>query len=252
MGHLEGGRRGKGTTPLYRAIRKYGASAFELSILEESSSEDEAYDGETYWVKKFRHSGRQVFNLNDGGKGNFSPCPETLAKMSAAQKGKKFSVETRAKIARKLRGTKLSQETIEKISASLKGKKFTNEALEKIREGAKKRSQNPEWRRKNREALRNTAKNPETRKKLSLKNRSFSDDDAKEAFILYSQGSKIKDLKAKYQTTNTTLYKMLRLGADLLGLEFKMHNQKVSSLRAGVKNPVSFGRSAAHSHHDGG
>lgn len=238
--HMDFGEAGKGTTPLYRSVRKYGASAFELAILEENDSEVEAYDAERWWTKKFRRDGKKVFNLNDGGEGNFSPCPETLARMSRAQKGKTVSPETREKIAAKLRGTKLSQETLEKISAALKGRKLSPEALEKAKINAKKRSQDPEWRRKNREAVTKTAKDPEIRKKMAAALRSFSDEDAKEAYTLYSQGSKIKDLKVKYNTTNTTLYNMLRFGAELLGVNFVMHCKSTSDARRGVKNPNAF------------
>lgn len=52
--------------PLSRAIRKYGAEAFEIIILEENLTEEEASEREKYWIKKYNtcHEG---YNQTYGG-----------------------------------------------------------------------------------------------------------------------------------------------------------------------------------------
>ena len=57
--------------------------------------------------------------------------PETLAKMSAAKKGRKKSPEHIAKMSAALKGRKLSPEHIAKMSAAKKGKKKSPETIAK-------------------------------------------------------------------------------------------------------------------------
>lgn len=104
-----------------------------------------------------------LLNLTDGGDGasglvhspstkakisaaSMNMSPETLAKKSASQKGKRHSDESRAKMSIAQRNR--SPETIDKISTSHKGKKASPEARAKMSAAAKIRKASPETRAK--------------------------------------------------------------------------------------------------------
>ena len=59
--------------------------------------------------------------------------PEHIAKMSATRKGKKHSPETLAKMSAARKGIKKSPETLAKMSATRKGKKHSSETRDKMR-----------------------------------------------------------------------------------------------------------------------
>lgn len=52
--------------PLSRALRKYGIDAFEIQILEDNLTEDEANEKETYWIR-FYDTCFKGYNQNTGG-----------------------------------------------------------------------------------------------------------------------------------------------------------------------------------------
>jgi group I intron endonuclease len=84
----------KGSSPLYRAMRKYGIGAFEFVVVEECSSESESYDAEKRWISRLNSTtDGWGYNQTAGGTGTFQASSATRAKMSAAKKGKKQSPE---------------------------------------------------------------------------------------------------------------------------------------------------------------
>jgi group I intron endonuclease len=53
---------------LHAAIAKYGCEFFVFEIIEKCSSEDEAYDRESFWIKSYSSNDKNKgYNLNEGG-----------------------------------------------------------------------------------------------------------------------------------------------------------------------------------------
>lgn len=206
--------------PLYRAIRKYGHEAFELSIVQVCDSEQQAYDAERSWILKLREDGRALFNRSAGGMGNFSPTDDTRERMSKAQKGKVITEEQRLKISETLKGRKLPRDVVEKVAARLRGRKLSGVALENVKKSAEKRSKDPQWIERNREALnenRKLSQTPECREKIGKTQRLYTDDQALKLSEDYANGSSITDLLQKYEISIGTLYRMIKRANTLTG-----------------------------------
>ena len=78
----------RGTGLLSQAIRKYGAQAFDLSIVDTTSSEEESYMLETLWIARFQSNDKDFgYNMNEGGEGGRSPSHEVRLKMSNSHLG---------------------------------------------------------------------------------------------------------------------------------------------------------------------
>ncbi len=66
--HVNRARRGAGHF-FHSAIRKYGANAFTLDVLEQVATQDEADDAEQWWIAHFGSDDRTIgYNLSAGGK----------------------------------------------------------------------------------------------------------------------------------------------------------------------------------------
>ena len=76
-----------------------------ILILKSSLTEEEAYKHEVYMIfvlgRKFE--GGLLHNCHSGGSGGFTASPETLARMSAAQKGRIVTPDHRQKISESLK-----------------------------------------------------------------------------------------------------------------------------------------------------
>lgn len=104
---------------------------------------------ERFWIRHYRKIS-PLTNLDAGGRSGQLKSPETKAKMSAAQKGRKMTPESiakmkatkaerwtperRAKMGAHHIGKKHSEETKSKMSAARKGKPCSPEKAEKIRQ----------------------------------------------------------------------------------------------------------------------
>lgn len=129
--HLANVRMGK-HHPLYNAIRKYGASEFDVRTLKDglSKAEADAWERALIIFNRTRFNQRG-YNIADGGAGNSGTkaSAATRAKLSAQRRGKKYgpqSAERRANISKALTGRKngpLSVEHRAKIAAANRGKK---------------------------------------------------------------------------------------------------------------------------------
>jgi group I intron endonuclease len=105
-------RDGKGFMAVHAAIRKYGIDKFIIEVLEEFNSETETYKYETWWIDYLGSfiSNGYGYNMNYGGVGGINPSPETRAKISKGNKGRKKSDIERQKISKANTGKKRSDE----------------------------------------------------------------------------------------------------------------------------------------------
>ncbi len=129
--HCHDAKRG-GTSPLSRAIRKYGREAFDVEVLYECSSVEEMMVCEKALVAAHGTMTPNGYNLTSGGDGWAGRRgPETIARMRVAQrkrvaegrgsKGVKHSEGTKAKISARHKGKPgPSPEVRARISATLK------------------------------------------------------------------------------------------------------------------------------------
>src|SRR5579885_207108 len=71
---------------IHAAIHKYGIANFQFEIIDELSTEDEAYKAETQWIVLLCSNLKQHgYNCNRGGEGGVTPNEETRTKLIAAQ-----------------------------------------------------------------------------------------------------------------------------------------------------------------------
>lgn len=101
--------------------------------------------------------------------------PETLAKLSAAGKGRKLSDEQRAKISARNTGRKLTPEWRAKLSAAGKGRSASDETRSKLRVAMTGRYIGPEWRAKISQAARRRMMDEGRREQLKEMNRKSVD-----------------------------------------------------------------------------
>lgn len=122
-----------GRTPATRlmeyAIKKYGFSAFEFSILEYVSDPKDLLTREQYYLDTFRPWDHSV---------GYNVC-----KTAGSRLGMKHSAETKAKISANQIGKKQLFETIEKRRLALVGQKRTEEVKKRLSAIAKKRYEDP-------------------------------------------------------------------------------------------------------------
>lgn len=104
-------------------VREYGCD-----------SEEAALHLERMLIRGHRYIGHDLCNMTNGGEGTsgLKRSAESIAKTSAANRGRKLSIETRAKIGAANLGRVKSAETRAKLSDSHKGKKHTQESILKM------------------------------------------------------------------------------------------------------------------------
>jgi len=117
------------TLRFHRALRKYGAEAFEWQVVAQAATSKLAAEAERALIVQYRPE----YNMTEGGDGGGPRSTETCLKISAALKGKSKSAEHvaalrkpksaegRANISAAHLGLKQSAETRAKRSAALKG-----------------------------------------------------------------------------------------------------------------------------------
>lgn len=116
-------------TAIHAAIAKYN-SALEFSIMQNFSTEQDAFNAEIYWIKYFNSNNHKFgYNLTTGGEGSsgFKLSPEHKAKLITANTGRTVSESTRLKTSKSV--TDLNQKGEKNPNASL-----TNEKANMIRD----------------------------------------------------------------------------------------------------------------------
>jgi group I intron endonuclease len=111
---------------LYRAIRKYGADAFDIRTIYTPVDKQDMDNAEIAFIKFFGSQNEELgYNITAGGGGRLGThnphSEETKAKMSAVRKGKPKSKEWAEKIAAPQRGRSLTPEHIAALRAGQKG-----------------------------------------------------------------------------------------------------------------------------------
>ena len=151
--HIGDARRGTVNTPLYRAIRKYGADAFDFEVLERCDK-SQLVSREDFWIRFYNAASVAGFNVKKSAVENHgfsisestrarlsissrNSSPETRARISAANKGRKFTAEHRAKMSAANSGKKRTPETCAKISLARKGKKLSLQHRQNIGAGVR-------------------------------------------------------------------------------------------------------------------
>lgn len=198
---------------LQRAWNKYGADAFDFSIIEVVDDHEKIFERETFYVEQYKSAnGKDGYNtlVIGGSAAGFKHTDESRKRMSESQKkipiekrllycvsfaGKKHSDETKKKMSENSKRISPSEEQRKKISAVHKGKTIsaehraissktciernsTDEMRKKVSAALKGRVITPEWRAKLSEAAKKRKITQETKDKISatLKGREFSEE----------------------------------------------------------------------------
>lgn len=134
---------------LHRALRKYGPTAFDLSVINHASTVPELDLLECEAISQYRAARVPLYNMTKGGEGYREPrTEEHRKKIAAALEGKTFSKERCDNIAAATKGRvpwnkgkrtgPQSPELIAKRTAPLKGRTLTLEHKRKIADTEKK------------------------------------------------------------------------------------------------------------------
>jgi group I intron endonuclease len=109
--------------PIYHAIRKYGEDSFEVSLLEDWETIEEAKEAEKWWIKILDATNREFgYNLKDGGEGNELP-EETRERISNSHKQRFIdNPGLRKEYGDRSRGRKFSPEACANLSKARTGK----------------------------------------------------------------------------------------------------------------------------------
>ena len=104
-------------------VNKVGKENIEIKFLEENLSEEEAFEKEKYYIKKFREEGKPLVNLTDGGDGSGNwyqflteEEKERHREISKSWLGRKHTEETKEKMRKAATGRKHTEETKRKLS----------------------------------------------------------------------------------------------------------------------------------------
>jgi len=124
---------GAARSPSYfhRAIRKYGADAFVVRVLETVDDPGVLNDREIHWISTLHPD----YNLTAGGEGTpgLKHSDATKQKISDANTGLKRSAEHRQNYSAAKKGIKFSSEHCQNISGARKGIKLSAETRAKMR-----------------------------------------------------------------------------------------------------------------------
>jgi group I intron endonuclease len=113
-------RHGYGAQPIARAIRKYGKVSFSIKELERCDSQEQLDERETYWARTLGTFSQKGYNLRTG-KGRGVASPEVGRKISAANKGRKFSKTHRLNLRKSHLGIPLSSKRVADMRERMRG-----------------------------------------------------------------------------------------------------------------------------------
>lgn len=116
--HVSDAEQMKRPHAIHRAIRKYGAGTFHISILFESDSLEELNEMEKKSIELQNSMWPNGYNLHSGGEAHVI-SELTRNKMSLAQMGKKQSQQTKSKRSMKLSGKTQPKDLVKKRSKAI-------------------------------------------------------------------------------------------------------------------------------------
>lgn len=127
-----------------KAIKKYGWENFDLKIMKEGLTKEDADFWEWFYIMASRSDLNNGYNCTTGGEGvpGRKTSEETKRKISEANKGRKWSEDAKAGISgvnSKRYGKPLSDETRRKMSIARIGRKHSDEAKKKMSEASLQR-----------------------------------------------------------------------------------------------------------------
>ncbi len=124
---------------------------------------------EKAYIQTYTTWGAKLVNLTDGGDGTFGHVmsEETKAKISEANKGRKFTEEQRERMGAPKKGRKFSVEHKANLSVAGTGRPVSQKTREKIREANKGFKMTPEQRAKYDAAMKKTRTNKGDEKRLT-------------------------------------------------------------------------------------
>lgn len=134
-------KQAKGSNDIFaRAIIKYGADNFDISVLQECQDQEELNAAETKWIETLGTCGIHGYNIRAGGSSGGALSKETKQKLSEVPR----TPEWKAKIkeACKARG----KEWKDKLKQKALGRKPSKKQLEALAKGWKFAEENPEVR----------------------------------------------------------------------------------------------------------
>ncbi|MBR4152829.1 MAG: GIY-YIG nuclease family protein [Selenomonadaceae bacterium] len=171
------------TTLIGKAIQEYGKENFYCGVIVSCYSRAELDEKEKYFIAALKSKEPYGYNRTDGGEGfsGYKRKPEDIAKISAANTGKRHTEEHKAKIGLGQKGIPKSPEHRAKIKAALTGKPKSPEHCKKLSLSRKGKKLPPETCAKRSASMRGE-KNPnfgksvpnERRAKISAKERGYS------------------------------------------------------------------------------
>jgi group I intron endonuclease len=152
-------------THLYHSVNHHGPDAFEVSVLQEVSADDDAAlrirlnDLEKLWIVMLGSYDEAVgYNMTYGGEGG-TPTEAVRKKIGKGNRGRKWTPEQREKAKRTKslkphpnKGMKLSPERIAQLTAARLAKPISPETRRKWSDAGKRQKQSVETRRKRSEA----------------------------------------------------------------------------------------------------
>jgi len=155
--HLSDSKNKSDAFYFHSAIRKYGENNFKWEIIDRSMSPAILAELEKGYIKKFNCKIPNGYNLTDGGEGccGFTHSEEAKLKISIAAKGNTRGI-----------GNKRSSEGQARVTAAHKGKRLSLETKQKLAIAAKAQFDCQEKREKHRMACRARA---ERERKLNIK-----------------------------------------------------------------------------------
>ncbi|QIW89883.1 homing endonuclease [Bacillus phage Izhevsk] len=136
-------------TYFHKAIRKYGWENFKWEVIDETETDEELNEKESYWIEKYNSNIQTVgYNMSNGGEGNAligelnpmygkSHSDETKRKMSEKMKGKTHSSEAKKKIGEAKQGENhplsvLTEDDVREIKKMLNNGCKQKEIMEKF------------------------------------------------------------------------------------------------------------------------
>lgn len=127
---------------LHRAIAKYGAQAFDVTVLATAHSADELSLLEKEHIRALNCMAPNGYNMTAGGEGVLHPIPEVIEKIRRSKVGKIMTENVKQKISAALSGRVVSPSTRAALSASRQGMKFSPAhcaALSQARKGVSRK-----------------------------------------------------------------------------------------------------------------